>query len=786
MSILPSLRRFFLFASILGFASAVYAAEAIPAEKLWLDVPEELQKECSPALADFQRCFTLLTGQPLPTSATAKATVPLRLKSLPLEAADETFMGRGRAGDYSIDASADEVVLSGKTPLALSNALYGLLDKWGFRWAFPGELGEIVPKDRPVALPFVSEHVHIASDPRLLGGPPSYYSEGEVGDWVRRSRFAKESLVTAHHSWASLIVPSFVYNDPSKPDTYHPEYFSLIAGKRLEGTDSTRLQICTSNPEVIRLGIERAKKYLRDNPGADTFPCSPEDNFEFCQCDNCLALDTGKLTPEGIPDVSDRVMTFVNEIARGIRDEFPNKLVGVYAYNNYTRPPTKVKPESNVMLDITRMNYDLLRLMPRDAGDSSAKFVELVESWKALTPYIYLYEYNPIYWSAGLPCPNYLEYAEAQRYFRDKGVLGFRSDPGELPFRNKVNFLNDYLSMRIAVDDKADLKKELEEVCAGLFGPAGASMAKYYEILSHVTDRNPVPEGFLGGGVRHFHRMFNPEMLKQASEALAQAKSEIGDDPVLRKRLRMVEMSQRYLASYLDAIWLAKAGDYAGSVKAVKLMERALESLAAGKVMDSAARWPMLHGGVMMAQAEYTPKEAGFVQDWKVLGPFDNSDRSGELKLADFEPVTDMKTGVKTASGETLRWISHRAPTGYLNLSEVFKNKPKEWSAFTAYAGVELRVKEPTRVWLSYNSFNSFRVYLNGKEIFFRPGQQLDLPGQYGIGVELQAGENQLVFRCTEAASGPTFPFGIYLRVLDPENPAQPKQLVSKTDENKG
>lgn len=775
----PTFSFLLLCALLIALGSPVQAVESLSTEKLWLDVPEELQQECAPALADFQRCFALLSGDTLPTGATPTATVPLRLKKLPLEPADETFLGRGRVGDYTIEASGKEVVLSGKSPLALSNALYGLLDQWGVRWAFPGDLGEIIPKGRTRSLPLGTEHVRIASDPRLLAGPPSYYVEGEVGDWVRRNRYAKESTVTAHHSWASLIVPSFVYNDPSKPETYHPEYFSLIGGKRLAGTDSTRLQICTTNPDVIRLGIERAKKYLRENSGVDTFPCSPEDNFEFCQCDNCRALDTGKLTPEGIPDMSDRVMAFVNEIARGIRDEFPNKLVGVYAYNNYTRPPTKVKPESNVMLDITRMNYDLLRLMPREAGDSSAKFVELVESWKALTPYIYLYEYNPIYWAGGLPCPNYLEYAEAQRFFRDKGVLGFRSDPGELPFRNKVNFLNDYLSMRVAVNALADPKRELREICAGLFGPAGDSMAQYYEILSQVTDRNPVPEGFVSGGVRHFHRMFNPEMIKRAAEKLIQAKSEIGDDPIQKKRLRMVELSQRYLASYLDAIWLAKAGDYAGSVKAVGQLERALDSLSAGKVLDSAARWPMLRGAALMAQAEYTPKQAGFVQDWKILGPVDNSDRTAEVKLADFEPVTDMKAGVKTASGEMLRWSSYRSPTGYLNLSEVFKNKPREWSALTAYAGVELRVKEPTRVWLSYNSFNSFRVYLNGKEIYFRPGQQMDLPDQYGMGVELQPGANQLVFRLTETSSSSTFPWGIYLRVLDPENPAQPKQLVS-------
>lgn len=743
------------------------AVSDVSCSRLWLSAPTEVEQLCEPALADFRHYYKQLTGHVLAESP-AENAVALKLELVAKDAGEDTYLARARVGDYEIVVAENEVIIRGKSPLAITNGLYGLLDLWGCRWPFPGDLGAVIPSNADPKLRLGTHKYQIASDPRIVAGPPSYYQEGEVGDWVRRNRFGKESTVTAHHSWASLIVPSFVYNDPTKPESYHPEYFSLIGGQRATGTDSHKLQICTTNPEVIRMGIAAAKKYLRENPGADTFPCSPEDNFEFCQCDRCRAQDTGELTPEGVPNISDRVMAYVNEIARGIRDEFPNKLVGVYAYNNYTRPPTRVVPEKNVMLDITRMNYDLLRLVPRKEGDSSAKFAELVEAWRRLTPYIYTYEYNPIYWSAGLPSPNYLEYADSVRYYRDRGVLGFRSDPGELPFRNKVNFLNDYLALRVAVDASLDPKKELAATAEALFGPAGEAMTKYYETMARVTEQVPVPTSFLGGGVRHFHKIFDPEMVKEASEALVLARKNIGTDAAQRKRLRMAEVSHRYLTNYLDVVQAAQAGDYEKSAKALSVLSRTIDTLGADKVFDPTNRFNVLRGAALMVQAEYCPKEAGFVQDWKLLGPFDNSDRTGEVKFAKFEPVLDVKSSIKSDAGE-LRWRDYHSPTGFLEFYKAFPDRQKEWSASTVYAATTLHAAKAGRVVLELNSFNSFRAYLNGQEVFFRPGQQMDLPDTYKVAVELKEGRNELILRCTETAHGDNFPWGLYLRVIDAE-----------------
>jgi len=66
----------------------------------------------------------------------------------------------------------------------------------------------------------------------------------------------------------------------------HPEYYSLIGGER------RAVQICLTNPEVVRIVAENVKKHLREKPGIDILSVSQQDGFGgACECSECKALD---------------------------------------------------------------------------------------------------------------------------------------------------------------------------------------------------------------------------------------------------------------------------------------------------------------------------------------------------------------------------------------------------------------------------------------------------------------------------------------------------------------
>ncbi len=47
--------------------------------------------------------------------------------------------------------------------------------------------------------------------------------------------------------------------------------------------------------------------------------------------------------------MTDRNVGFFNKVLEGIRDEFPTKRIGFYAYAAYNRPPVKVKPDPRIV-----------------------------------------------------------------------------------------------------------------------------------------------------------------------------------------------------------------------------------------------------------------------------------------------------------------------------------------------------------------------------------------------------------------------------------------------------
>src|SRR5207249_5921771 len=64
---------------------------------------------------------------------------------------------------------------------------------------------------------------------------------------------------------------------------------------------------------LFRSAIEYARNYFRQHPDERMVSLSPSDGLGFCECARCAAVGS----------VSDQVFTLVNQVARAIRDEFP-------------------------------------------------------------------------------------------------------------------------------------------------------------------------------------------------------------------------------------------------------------------------------------------------------------------------------------------------------------------------------------------------------------------------------------------------------------------------------
>lgn len=713
------------------------------------------------AIADFRRSLSLMTGTAVPDKAVS-GEIPIIFRIKHEVAGDVTATEARNWGDFHIEVTEREIAIDAISPLGAANALYTLLDHWGCRWIMPGEIGEVIPRKGSLNLPTGRMDGTLSTDMRVTTGV-SWYPAGE--EWRRRNRHLPyQRWLTAQHHWGK-IVPKETYFDPQKPETYKPEYYALVGGKR------TPAQICTSNPEVVELAIAAAKERFRKNPEIDSFPVDPNDNLDFCQCEECLKLDPPGLTPEGLPQMTDRVVDFANKIARGIRKEFPEKKVGFYSYMNHSLPPVKIKPEPEIIVGVTRSNYDLLRLTPRTAGDSASHFYELLKNWRAAASYVFTYEYNPIFWNGNLLCPNYLGWAKTLKDVIALGTDGIYSD-GQLAMKSSVNFLTYYFQFRMSTDASLDPATELRDICTSFYGPVAREMLDYYLTMSKVEDYDG--KEMISGGLRNYHRMFSPEMIREARRHLDEAIGKCEKKEPFAERVRLADLSHKYLEAYLEGVWKAQEGDLPGSNAAFDRMEKLIHELGETGLLSSSSD----RGGVedtlrdmkaarLRHLADSFSEEYGIPRQWRLLGPLDNSDRGAELRLDPFEPLRSVEGEIKPPHGPALSWTTYTNPHGFLNFREAFPKLPVSWSAFYAYAGFQVNVPTKRAAEFKTNSFNSYRVFLNGREVFYRAGWSKDEPDRYVTRVILEKGINTIIVKSTHTSDTDSHPWGLWFRITD-------------------
>ena len=645
---------------------------------------------------------------------------------------------------FEIEAGEDGVVLRAYTALGLQHALYHLLDHWGCRWVMPGELGECTPTRKRLTFPHgvtrFAPHADMAVD------------TSPFGEWHRRNLSGWHNWLSGQHYWRYAI-------PPDKHFAEHPEWFALVGGERQPK------QLCSTNPEVVARVIEVAKSYLRRVPRAASFPLDPNDNIDFCQCATCTALDVPGAVIRGAPSVTDRVLTFVNAVAGGIREEFPDRYVAFYAYWTHIDPPVRVKPAGNVVVIVCRSRHCLLHLTPNESCPTS-DFHAFVSRWKALTPNIYAYEYDPVSWTGGLPCPTYLSMAKSLKtLFNQVGIKGSYSDGAQYA-AHASTYVNRYIARRMKVDPTREPEEVLRDMCRHFFGPAAEPMERYYRELAKVTRSDHAGRQRLSGGSTFYHEIFTPDIVRAGRTCLDQAVARCGEQAPYRQRLEMVGMSQRYLEAYLGGIWNAQRHQHAAAVAAFDRMDTVIDEMEGPGYLDAPDARHRAKTMRLKALAEHFPEKQGFVTRWRLLGPLDNSDRNAHVRRDNFEPVRSVDQPVTRDDGTVVDWFGYESPGGLLNLEQAFADRPRTWTLSYAYAGKTVEVPEPVVAQLKMDSFFPFRVFVNGEEAFHRLGLNADCPDRHIVDARLKAGTNTIVVKLSQTQlTGDGFPWGLYLRV---------------------
>lgn len=563
--------------------------------------------------------------------------------------------------DGYVIRSLDErtLLLCGRREGGHSNAVYGWLRELGCRWFMPGPHGAVIPKVDTLVL----DNWNRAEKPAFIhrrlwySGLRSVTKSasqeaaafyGELADWQRRNRMGG-APVQFGHSFSHVVPPDVHFRD-------HPEFFPKREGQRVpEG------QLCTTNEQVIDLFARAAIAAFDANPDLKSFSLSPNDGAGWCHCPTCEALDPpeARATEHG---KADRVVTFVNAVARRVRPRHPNRWLAFYAYAGCVAPPTYANPDNNVLAVLAHYVFDHLRGINDPNSAANTTFNGYVDGWGAVAEQLFVREYYCRWWA---PWPMWPAVAKDIPYLWRRHFNGFNA---ELERRAEGCEIGWYLLAELTWNPEQDPGKLTEAYFRGLYGPAATEMRAYFLVLREA-------EGDLSlrarGGADEIPMLFPRERLTRAREVLEAACAKVATESQRFQVQRSVDAMDFMLA--YDALRSSKAAfDVAMDAPSARATKAAHENVAAINARirkyDPARYWstaPML--GSMLEGARLVLGEET-VDPW--TGAF-RSDSFGQ-KVVSFARMVQadglgwsnsVDDGYIYGNGSTAAWyIRHERP----------------------------------------------------------------------------------------------------------------------------
>jgi hypothetical protein len=429
---------------------------------------------------------------------------------------------------FTIRTVGDKLVIAGG---AMYGTLYGvytfLEDHLGCRWWTPA--AGYLPKSATIKLKKINE----TQVPQIIYRD---LYEGEAKDATFRARHKMNggSCATQFGVEQYGVVPGFggwahTFFNLVPPDKYfesHPEYFSLVDGKRKAS------QLCLSNPEVFHISAETLRQLMAADPKQRYYSVSAMDNPEMCTCDECKALDDREEAQ------SASVLAFVNKLAA----EFPDKMISMLAYWPTAKPPKTIKPAKNVQIMFCSGS---LRCLPLTQDNSFNEINEWFEIWAKMAPELYLWQYVTYGTHSLYPFPNLRTLQPNMQYFLSQGMTGTFIE-ASWSMGSEMAELRTYLLAKLLWNPEADVEALMHEFLSGYFGASAGPIRNYIDLAHDAAIQGELART----DKTHFHNVpkahLTPELVARYEEMFDAAEKLVAGDETLLWRVKHARMPVIY------------------------------------------------------------------------------------------------------------------------------------------------------------------------------------------------------------------------------------------------
>jgi hypothetical protein len=442
------------------------------------------------------------------------------------------FVLRTSGGSLAIDGGKRGVIYG----------VYEFLEKLGCRFFTP--TCEIIPTRPDLELPLVDEAQKPVFEYRYhnyinFTGFPRFAVKNRINGPVPiKEKFGGNmSYVWFVHTFEHIISPEEWF------DT-HPEYFSMVDGKRIR----ERTQLCLTNPDVLKITIEKVKAALREHPECRLISVSQNDWYNNCTCPECRKIDEEEGSSAG------SLIRFVNQVAEAVEPEFPEVIIDTLAYQ-YSRPaPKHIRPRRNVCVRLCSIEAcfahpfeacnDTSRQVKRPDG-STSDFIHDLQDWAKVCDRMYIWDYTTCFAHYPAPFPNWNVLQPNMKAFAKNNVKGvFEQACGAKGGSTDLNDLRAYLIAKLLWNPDCDLEWHKKEFLEFYYGAAAPYIEEYIRTLTDKVERDNIHGGFNDQTNKEY---LTEEMLDLYDSIFDKAEQAVIGDPIRAMRIAKARLSIRWV-----------------------------------------------------------------------------------------------------------------------------------------------------------------------------------------------------------------------------------------------
>ena len=494
------------------------------------------------AARELSRYLKQITGSDFPVYS--PATVPPGMPRILIGQSEETKRLLGnidwktlKYDGITIKFVGKDMVLAGDRPRGSLYAVYTFLEEYiGCRWWTPK--AGFIPKNRNLSVkkrdethipPFMYREAYFT---QVTNKNPEFAArlrQNGTGQSIPEEYGGHYTLMGWVHT-ANNFMPAEAYFDT------HPEWFSLVNGKRVGGQAGG--QLCLTNPEMRAEFLRNVMVNIDSDPSTGMVAIDQNDNLNYCQCEKCTAVAKEEGGQSGV------MLRFVNSIADDIAKKYPDFLVETLAYQYTRHAPKLTKPRDNVIVRLCSIECDFAS--PLNSKKNASFYNDLL-NWKKISKHLYIWDYVVNFQNLTIGHPNWRVLGPNMRIFADNNVVGMFSQ-GDT-YNNDAAFGNmkTWVLSRLMWDPTLDAHELMKEFAAGYYGPASRYMIDYLDLNCDAIENSYTLALTCFAG-SYFDYLHQKEMDK-ANELFDRAERSVANNPTLLNRVRIERLA-------LDHTWI--------------------------------------------------------------------------------------------------------------------------------------------------------------------------------------------------------------------------------------